>query len=411
MSVDSRFTLSQERKIVALLGAVQFINVLDFMMVMPLGPDFAIALGIPTSHLGWIGGSYTAAASLSGLAGSFFLDRLDRKTALLWCMVGLGIGTVLGGFATGFGTLLAARIFAGFFGGPAGSLTFSMAADVVPTERRGRAMSILMSAFAVASVFGVPAGLELARHGGWRLPFFGVGGLAFVVWLAAARWLPVMKDHIERATSEHPLAAARLMLSRREVWFAYACTSAAMVAAFTMIPNMATYFEYNLAFPRAKLGLLYLVGGLTSFGVMIMGGRMIDRFGASIVSCFATACLISITYFGFALEPTPLPIAVIFVGFMASMGVRGVSSTAVASRVPAAHERARFVSFLSVFQNASSAAGAFLSAAILQPGLGGNLVGMGFVSQISIAFSIVILFFLIPLERRMNQIERVTNVA
>ena len=55
-----------ERAIVFLVGAVQFVNILDFMMVMPLGPDFSRALGIPTSHLGYIGGAYTAAASVAG---------------------------------------------------------------------------------------------------------------------------------------------------------------------------------------------------------------------------------------------------------------------------------------------------------------------------------------------------------
>ena len=51
-----------ETAIVALVAAVQFVNILDFLMVMPMGPDFAVALGIPSSKLGYIGGSYTAAA-------------------------------------------------------------------------------------------------------------------------------------------------------------------------------------------------------------------------------------------------------------------------------------------------------------------------------------------------------------
>src|SRR2546426_12413880 len=62
----------RERAILFLVGAVQFINVLDFMMVMPLGPDFAAHLGIPTSHLGYIGGSYVAAAAVAGLLGGLF---------------------------------------------------------------------------------------------------------------------------------------------------------------------------------------------------------------------------------------------------------------------------------------------------------------------------------------------------
>src|SRR5688572_22719428 len=82
-----------ERVIVLLVGAVQFVNVLDFMMVMPLGPDFAAALGIATSHIGVVGGSYTLAAAASGLIGSLFLDRFDRRLALGVAMLGLVVGT------------------------------------------------------------------------------------------------------------------------------------------------------------------------------------------------------------------------------------------------------------------------------------------------------------------------------
>ena len=54
---------TSERLLVFLVGAIQFVNILDFMMVMPLGPDFARALGISTAHLGTVGGSYAAAAA------------------------------------------------------------------------------------------------------------------------------------------------------------------------------------------------------------------------------------------------------------------------------------------------------------------------------------------------------------
>src|SRR5688572_33450144 len=93
-----------ERAIIFCVGAVQFVNILDFMIVMPLGPDFAKALGIPLSHLGYVGGSYTAAACVSGVAGAFFLDRFDRKKALGVSLAGLVLGTLAGAFARGLGT-------------------------------------------------------------------------------------------------------------------------------------------------------------------------------------------------------------------------------------------------------------------------------------------------------------------
>ncbi|HEY8946066.1 MAG TPA: MFS transporter, partial [Polyangiaceae bacterium] len=102
-----------DRSLVVLLAAIQFVNVLDFMMVMPLGPDFAEALNIETSRLGWIGGSYTAAAAAAGLFSAGWLDRFDRRRALLVALLGLSVGTAAGGLANGLETLIAARALAG----------------------------------------------------------------------------------------------------------------------------------------------------------------------------------------------------------------------------------------------------------------------------------------------------------
>ena len=83
----------RERKILWILAAVQFVNVLDFMMVMPMGPDLARSLGIPLDQLGLVGGSYTLAAFVAGVLGSFILDRFHRKQVLVFSLAGLVLGT------------------------------------------------------------------------------------------------------------------------------------------------------------------------------------------------------------------------------------------------------------------------------------------------------------------------------
>src|SRR5215468_9099358 len=90
-----------ERKLVFLIGCVQLILTLDSSIVLPLGPDFAKALGIPTSKLGMVGGSYIAAEVLAGIAGAFLLDRFDRRRALAVALTGLVIATAACGLATG----------------------------------------------------------------------------------------------------------------------------------------------------------------------------------------------------------------------------------------------------------------------------------------------------------------------
>ena len=115
----------------SVVALVQLVNVLDFMMVMPLGPDFAKALGIPESHLGFIGASYVFAAAVGGIVSSMFLDRFDRRSALAVTMAGLGVGTLAGGLAVNFETLVAARLIAGAFGGPATAVSYAIIADTV----------------------------------------------------------------------------------------------------------------------------------------------------------------------------------------------------------------------------------------------------------------------------------------
>ena len=46
----------KEGAILFLVGAAQFVNILDFTIVLPLGPDFANHLDIKSADLGWVEG-------------------------------------------------------------------------------------------------------------------------------------------------------------------------------------------------------------------------------------------------------------------------------------------------------------------------------------------------------------------
>src|SRR5438105_9520633 len=289
-----------ERTVIFLIGAVQFVNILDFMMVLPLGPFFAGPLGIPASRIGFIGGSYTAAAAISGIACSFFLDRFDRRKALGVAVAGLVVATALGGLSTGFGTIVFARILAGLFGGPATSLSLSIVADVIPSERRGKALGAVMGSFSVAAVLGVPAGLELARWGGWRLPFFSVAGLGFVLLPIAIVLLPPLTGHLATAKA----AAARRtgfvdLLSRPAVQLSALATVVVMASAFLVIPVVTPYLVFNLRFPAKDLQWIYIIGGALSFVILRIVGALVDRYGSTRLAAVGTAIFLAVSYFAF----------------------------------------------------------------------------------------------------------------
>ena len=117
------------------------------------------------------------------------MDRFGRKSAFLTLYTGFLLGTLLCGLSTGYYMLLAARVLTGAFGGILGGMALAIIADVFPEERRGRATGILMSAFATASVVGVPAGIYLGGELGWHVPFLVLAALGVPVLLIGAACL------------------------------------------------------------------------------------------------------------------------------------------------------------------------------------------------------------------------------
>jgi predicted MFS family arabinose efflux permease len=390
-----------ERVVLLLVTAVQFVNILDFMMVMPLGPDFATdqGLGIALPDLGLIAGSYTAAAAVAGVVGSFFLDRFDRRSALAVAMLGLVTATALGGFAGSLEGMVLARVIAGCFGGPATALSLSIVADVVPIERRGRAMGTVMGSFAVASVLGVPAGLELARLGGWRAPFFGVAALGLLVALGAIWRMPPLRAHLSAPRPAGPAVP----LGGRMVLHVLAGTAVSVSAGFILFPSLAAWIQYNANFPREYLGFLYMLGGTLSFFSMRVVGRMVDRFGGTRVAAGATVLFAADLIAAFTLSAPLLSVPVIFTLMMLSNSGRNVALSAVSTRVPLPAQRARFLSAQSAVQHAFAAASAILSSWLLTEMPDHRLEGMNVVAWVSIACASILPLLLWSVERELRR--------
>jgi predicted MFS family arabinose efflux permease len=358
-----RFT-PRQLGIVGLIAAVQFVNILDFVMVMPLGPDFAKSLHFSEASIGYVGGSYTGAACVAGLVGATFLDRFDRRRALFVAMLGLVTGTALGGFARGFSTLIAARVLAGAFGGPATALSIAIVSDAVPAPLRGRALGMVMGAFSIASVLGVPMGLWVAEQYDWRSPFFSVAALGACVALAAVAALPPMRGHLERAAQAEKVSTLELV-SRPLVQLTYLMVAVTMMAGFVLIPNISGYLQLNLSYPRDGLKYLYLFGGVASFFAMQLAGWLVDRYGSFRTSVLGTLVVGTTIWAGFWSVPPKVSPTALFMLFMTGMALRNVAYSTLNTKVPEAQVRARFQSLSSAVQHGASALAAMVSAQLL----------------------------------------------
>lgn len=385
-----------ERALVALIALVQFVNIVDFMMVMPLGPDFARALGIDPSNIGLLGGAYTLAAAATGIAGARWFDGYDRRVVLTWSLVGLGIGTLAAALASSLTGLLVARVLAGAFGGPATAIASAIVADAVPVERRGRALAVVMGAFPFAAVLGVPLGLELARLGNWQTPFI-VLGLLILATAAFTHWrLPPQRGHLD--TAAVPGALRDLMWSPLGQ-AAFLVMALTMFGRFLVVPNLSAWLQFNLEVPRADISLLYLVGGVASFVAMRFAGWAVDRHGAVRVAWLACAMLVVVLVGGFLPEPPWLSPLVMFSLFMMAAAASGVANTTTISKVPGPQQRAGFMAGISACQHLACSAGALLSAAMLSATPDGALVGMTAVVVLALLLALLQPWLLDRVER------------
>ena len=99
----------------------------------------------------------------------------------------------------------------------------------------------------------------------------------------------------------------------------------------------------------------------------------------------------------------PVPVLLIFVGFMASTGFRNVAFNTLTSRVPRAVERARFMSIQSAAQHAASAVGAVASSQILYESATGRIEGIPTVAWFSIAMVAMLPALMFAVERRVKR--------
>src|SRR5437868_15107575 len=99
----------REVLVLLVLAAVHFANVMDFMIVMPLGPQYQRDLHITPQAFGWLVAVYGFTSSLSGLVAAGFLDRFDRKRALLVLYGGFTVATFSCAVSGNYYYLLVAR--------------------------------------------------------------------------------------------------------------------------------------------------------------------------------------------------------------------------------------------------------------------------------------------------------------
>ncbi len=276
-------TSRRERWLLFTLAGIQFTHILDFMIMMPLGPQFTALFGISNAQFGLLVSAYTLSAGLSGLMAATYIDRFSRKRLLLVMYILFGLATLACGLAPDYVSLMAARVAAGLFGGVLSALSQTIVADVIPFERRGRAMSVVMTSFSVSTVAGVPLGLFLAAHMSWHAPFFGIALLVGLLSMGAWQTLPRLDAHLHHPERTSVWRGIGQVLAEGNHLKAFGVSGLMMFASFTVIPYITIYLQSNAGMQAAQVPWIYLCGGVATLLSARYFGRLTDRVGKVLV--------------------------------------------------------------------------------------------------------------------------------
>ncbi|MEZ5665052.1 MAG: MFS transporter [Burkholderiaceae bacterium] len=276
---QARLTPRRERWLLLTLAGIQFTHILDFMIMMPLGPQLTRLFGISDAQFGLLVSAYTLSAGVSGLLATTYVDRFDRKRLLLTLYILFALATLACGLAPGYAFLMLARVAAGMFGGVLSAVSQTIVVDTVPFERRGRAMGIVMSAFSVSTVAGVPGSLWLANHASWQAPFFGIALMCAVLAVAAAASMPTLDQHLQHPKASSVWRGIAQVMADRNHQKAFGFSALLMFAGFTIIPFITIYMQANVGLTDAQIPYMYLAGGAATLFTARLFGRMADRHG------------------------------------------------------------------------------------------------------------------------------------
>jgi len=360
----------------------QFLTLLGFVIIMPLGPEIAADIGLSPSKIGYANSAYALAGALSGLYASNIVDRFGRRSAYALALCGLGLGTLLLCFAGSMETLLLGRMLAGACGGPATTLGLAIAADLTPAERRSSALSAIMGVSPLISIAGVPFALELSSLAGWRVPFAFTGAAALLTALTARLLLPPLRGHIRAGEMDGP---PLLRHWRRPAMRAMALAVFLCAFSFNMLTaSNPVILLLNLHFPRSSLGLFYLLAGLTSLSALRLAARAADRHGDRTPMLIGSALFV-LGAFSFYVIEVPLPVGALSMPVMLTgVAVVNVAMWSSAMQLPDASDRAGYGAILGALQNLACAIGAGGASRILVDLPGPRLGNTSVIGVISI---------------------------
>jgi predicted MFS family arabinose efflux permease len=257
---------------VPLLGLGAFATGMDAYVMAGLLTGIGRDLGVSVSQAGQCVTVFTLCYAVSAPLFSAGLARMSTRSVLLVALLVFTAANTCSALAGSFPVLLASRAVAGMGAGLFSPTAAIAAAALVPPDRRGRALALVLGGMSGGTVLGVPLGLLLAADHGWRAALWLVTAAGALAFLGVATRLPAVQAEAAPTLRER-LAG----LSQPGIVLVIAVTFTQTVASL----GLYTYLQPVLhGVARVDDPTAYLwVWGLGGVCGSLLSGTVADRTG------------------------------------------------------------------------------------------------------------------------------------
>lgn len=327
---------------------IQFVHALEFMALTPLFVWMAIDLDVPPAYAGYAGSIYMGAAALSGVLASRWMHSAPLKGLLLIALLLLGLLTAMAAISTQFSFFLLLRMGAGLLGGFLMSAAMTLLLTDMDAKERTQAIAIVVSAFALVSVVGMPATLFIAVHAGWRSAMFVLAGLCLLACLIAWRYLPATPNSTIRP--EHSTLG-------KSAWRWLSLPAIAQAGSLLLIPVLIPVLDLRYGTQPSQMPGIFILGGTAALFASRLSALGIKKWGEAFTADLGTLLLL----LSLALLALAWGDAYIFMTlFMAGTYTRLVCASAWSAAYPTPSQRGRFMAL----QTTGNHVGSFIALAI-----------------------------------------------
>ncbi|WDZ81360.1 MFS transporter (plasmid) [Ensifer adhaerens] len=255
--------------IFALTIAAYAIGTTEFVIVGLL-PTVATDLGITLPLAGLIVSVYALGVTFGAPVLTALTGKIERKPLLLALMALFVVGNTIAALSPSYELLLVARVLAAFAHGVFFSVGSTIAADLVPENRRASAIAMMFMGLTVAIVTGVPLGTYIGQLLGWRATFWAVAALGVVAFLGIAALLP---NTLKKAPPASLLDQVRVLGSGR-LLIVFAMTALGYGGTFVAFTFLAPILQEITGFSEQSVSLILVLYGIAIAIGNIAGGKI-----------------------------------------------------------------------------------------------------------------------------------------